>query len=109
MNKSDSATAVNFHKTDSKFMPPVAKATTDRNNILHVMSVFMKSGIPKFSLKTLIVWGNNEMLISEDEGTFTDKKDKEFDNRKSLMVWKIEIGNWKMFRDCYNSYMLLLK
>lgn len=42
MNKSDSVAAANCYTTDAKFMQPNAKATVGRNNILHVISVFMK-------------------------------------------------------------------
>jgi ketosteroid isomerase-like protein len=109
MNKSDSVTAANCYTTDAKFMQPNAKATAGRNNIMHVMSAFMKSGMPKFSLNTLEVWGNNELLISEDEWKFSDKNGKEVDRGKSLVVWKMEDGKWKMFRDCYNSDMPMPK
>ena len=60
------------------------------------MSAFMKSGMPKFSSNTLEVWGNNELLISEDEWKFTDKNGKEIDRGKSLVVWKMKNGKWKM-------------
>jgi hypothetical protein len=36
--------------------------------------------------------GNNELLVSEDEWTFTDKEGKEVELGKSLIVWKIEDG-----------------
>jgi ketosteroid isomerase-like protein len=64
MNKSDSVSAANCYTTDAKFMQPNAKATAGRNNILHVISAFMKSGMPKFSLNTIEVWENNDMLVS---------------------------------------------
>ena len=109
MNKSDSVSAANCYTRDAKFMQPNTKATVGRNNILHVISNFMKSGMPKFSLNTKQVWGNNDLLISEDEWTFTDKLGKSLDHGKSLVVWKMEDGKWKMFRDCYNSDMPIPK
>lgn len=109
MNKSDSTGAANFYTNDGKFMQPNAKSAVGRDNILHVMSAFMKAGMPKFSLKTLEVWGNKDLLVSEDEWTFTDTNGKEVDRGKSLVVWKMEDGKWKMFRDCYNSDMPMPK
>ena len=105
MNKSDSVAAANCYATDAKFMQPNAKAAVGKNNILHLMSAFMKMGMPKLSLKTIDVWGNSDLLLSEDEWTFTDKDGKELDRGKSLVAWKMEDGKWKMFRDCYNSDM----
>ena len=49
-----------------------AKATAGRNKILYVMSGFMKSWMPKFSLNTIKVLENNDLLVSEYEWTFTD-------------------------------------
>ena len=49
-----------------------------------------QTSYPKFSLNTVEVWGNNELLVSEDEWTFTDKEGKEVERGKSLIVWKIE-------------------
>lgn len=46
--------------------------------------------MPKFSLKTIEVWGNNDLLLSEDEWKFTDKDGKELDRGKSLVAWKME-------------------
>ena len=103
MNKSDSLAASNCYTIDAKFMQPNAKSIVGKDNILHAMSVFMKTGMPKFSLKTIEVWGNSDLLLSEDEWTFTDKDGKELDRGKSLVAWKMEGGKWKMLRDCYNS------
>lgn len=53
-------------------MQPNAKATVGRNNLLYIVSGFMKSGMPKFSLNTIKVLENNDLLVSEYEWTFTD-------------------------------------
>jgi hypothetical protein len=61
-----------------------------------------QTSYPKFSLNTLEVWGNNELLVSEEEWTFTDKEGKEVELGKSIIVWK-------MFRYYYNIDMPMPK
>jgi ketosteroid isomerase-like protein len=68
MNKSDSVSAANCYTTDTKFMQPNTKAIVGRNNILHVMSGFMNSGMPKFSLNTIEVWGNRIYWYQKTNG-----------------------------------------
>jgi hypothetical protein len=55
------------------------------------------------TIKPIEVWGNEEMMTVEQEWKFTDKKGKIIDRGKSLELWKIEDGEWKIFRDCFNS------
>jgi len=42
-------------------------------------------------------------MTAEKEYTFTDKDGKVVDKGKSLEVFKMEDGVWKLHRDCYNS------
>lgn len=48
------------------------------------------------------------MLAEEGEFTFMDKNDKFLDKGKYIVLWKKEDGEWKLFRDCYNSDMPLV-
>ncbi|UQD57498.1 nuclear transport factor 2 family protein [Flavobacterium sp. K5-23] len=105
MNKGDSVTVANNYTIDAKFMQPNAKAAEGRNNIQHLMSNFMKSGMPVFDIKIVELWGNDETLTVEEQWTFSDKDGKIVDSGKALELWKMEDGKWKIHRDCYNSDM----
>jgi ketosteroid isomerase-like protein len=48
INKGDTVMVANCYTMDAKFMMLNAKATEGRDKILHVMSDFTKSGMPKF-------------------------------------------------------------
>lgn len=102
-NKGDSVTAVNGYSTDAKFMPPNQKAVSGRDQIQTVMAGYIKAGMSNLSLKLIDVWGDENMMTAEEEYTLKDKDGKEIDHGKSLELWKMEDGKWKLFRDIFNS------
>jgi ketosteroid isomerase-like protein len=103
MNKGDSITLANCYTTDAKMMGPNEKAIVGRPAIQKVFSGWIKSGMPTFTMKTIEIWGNEEMMAAEEEWAFSDKDGKILDSGKSIELFKMEDGKWRMFRDCYNS------
>jgi hypothetical protein len=72
-------------------------------NIQTHYSLVMNAGANKLGLTTIGLWGDEKMLAEEGEYTFIDKDDKPLDKGKYIVLWKMEDGKWKLFRDCYNS------
>ena len=103
MNKGDSITLANCYTKDAKMMAPNEKAVIGRTAIQKVFSGWIKSGMPTFTMKTIEIWGNEEMMAAEEEWAFSDKDGKILDSGKSIELFKMEDGKWRMFRDCYNS------
>ena len=103
MNKGDSITLAKCYTTDAKMMGPNEEAVVGRPAIQKVFSDWIKAGMPTFTMKTIEIWGNEEMMAAEEEWTFSDKDGKILDSGKSIELFKIEDGKWLMFRDCYNS------
>lgn len=105
MNKGDSITLANCYTTDAKMMGPNEKAVIGRPAIQKVFSGWIKGGMPTFTMKTIEIWGNEEMMAAEEEWAFSDKDGKILDSGKSIELFKMEDGKWRMYRDCYNSDM----
>jgi uncharacterized protein (TIGR02246 family) len=103
MNKGDSITLANCYTKDAKMMGPNEKAVIGRPAIQKVFSGWIKGGMPTFTMKTIEIWGNEEMMVAEEEWTFSDKDGKILDSGKSIEIFKMEDGKWRMYRDCYNS------
>lgn len=103
MNKGDSIALANCYTTDAKMMGPNEKAVIGRPAIQKVFSGWIKGGMPTFTMKTIEIWGNEEMMAAEEEWTFSDKDGKILDSGKSIELFKMEDGKWRMYRDCYNS------
>jgi ketosteroid isomerase-like protein len=109
MNKGDSITLAKCYTTDAKMMGPNEKAVIGRPAIQKVFSDWIKGGMPTFTMKTIEIWGNEEMMAAEEEWTFSDKDGKILDSGKSIELFKMEDGKWRMFRDCYNSDLPIAK
>ena len=105
MNKGDSITLANCYTTDAKMMGPNAKSVIGRTAIRKIFSDWIKSGMPTFTMKTVEIWGNEEMMAAEEEWAFSDKDGKILDSGKSIELFKMEDGKWRLYRDCYNSDM----
>ena len=103
MNKGDSITLANCYTKDAKMMGPNEKSVIGRTEIQKVFSSWIKAGMPTFTMKTIDIWGNEEMMAAEEEWAFSDKDGKILDSGKSIELFKMEDGKWRMYRDCYNS------
>ena len=103
LNKGDSVTVANCYTTDAKMMGPNEKAVIGRPAIQKVFSKWIKGGMPNFTMKTIQIWGNEEMMAAEEEWAFSDKDGKTLDSGKSIEIFKMEDGKWRMYRDCFNS------
>jgi uncharacterized protein (TIGR02246 family) len=109
LNNKDSVGLANCYTSDGKFMAPNEKSVVGRANIQKLMGQWMKSGMPNFSIETVEVWGNDEVLAAEENWSFKDKDGKIVDQGKAIEVYKKEDGVWKLHRDCFNSDMPLGK
>lgn len=103
INKGDSISLANCYTKDAKMMGPNEKAVVGRPAIQKVFSGWIKSGMPTFTMKTIEIWGNEAMMAAEEEWAFSDKDGKILDSGKSIELFKMEDGKWRLFRDCYNS------
>ncbi|POY40638.1 hypothetical protein C3L50_03840 [Flavobacterium alvei] len=108
-NKGDSIGLANCYTTDAKMMGPNEKSIIGRPAIQKVFSSWIKSGTPTFTMKTIEVWGNEDLMAAEEEWTFSDKNGKILDSGKSIELFKMEDGKWRLYRDCYNSDMPIPK
>ena len=102
-NSSDSVGLANMFTVDGKSMEPNEPAFTGRSQIQTHYSNVMKMGANKLGLVTTGLWGDEKMLVEEGKYTFISEDGKELDKGKYIVLWKIEDGKWKLFRDCYNS------
>jgi len=102
-NSSDSVGLANMFTIDGKSMEPNEPAFVGRSQIqTHYYNV-MKMGANKLGLVTTGLWGDEDMLVEEGEYTFMGEDGEQLDKGKYIVLWKMEDGKWKLFRDCYNS------
>lgn len=99
--KGDSATVVGLYHTDAKIYPPDMPAAN--KEIMGSMSASLpKMGIRTFTLTSTDVSGNADQVV--ETGTFEmGNGSKTVEKGKYLVVWKPENGEWKLWRDMWNS------
>ncbi|MCG9970957.1 YybH family protein [Christiangramia crocea] len=100
----DSVELAKLYTEDAKFMMHGSPAVEGRENIQSVMSGIMNSGISKVDLRTINVWGTEDLVIEEGELTMY-REGVEVDQGKYIVLWKKVDGEWHLFRDIFNSDM----
>ena len=98
----DSVGLANLYSQDAKFMMTGAPAISGRKNIQSVLSGIMNSGISSVDLRTIDIWGNENLITEEGELSLFVGED-EVDRGKYIILWKKENGKWHLFRDIFNS------
>ena len=95
----DSLSVSNCYTTDAKAMVANMPSVDGRDNIKHFISQEMNAGARELSLNTLKIWGDSSILAEEGTYKSADSAGKQLDKGKYIVLWKMEAGNWKMFRD----------
>jgi ketosteroid isomerase-like protein len=103
LKKGDSTGFASFYCTDAKIMAPDGPAVVGRDAIKSTIGYFYNIGLTGMELKTLDVWGSEAIVAEEGTVVFTMKDGKEYDHGKYIVLWKMEDGKWKLFRDIFNT------
>ena len=103
LSKGDSIGLANLYTKDAKFMGANTESAVGRSKIQSAFAGHINAGIAKIELKTNEVWGDENMLVSEDQWKLFIKDGTEVDHGKAIVIWKKEDGEWKLFRDIFNS------
>ena len=99
----DSVGVANCFTTDAKAMVPNMPSIKGRDNILHFISKRMDSGMVHVELNTIKIWGDSSILIEEGTYRASDSTENELDEGKYIVLWAMEAGNWKRYRDIWTS------
>lgn len=102
-NAKDSVGLANCYATDAKFMAPNDKAVEGKPAIQKSFAAWFNGDTPSVKIELVELWGNENNLTAENAWTMTGKDGKVLDEGKSIEVYKMEDGKWKLLRDCWNS------
>ena len=92
----------NSYTVDAKFMSAGAPAVEGRVNIQSAMAGIINSGVTKVDIRLKEVYGTEDLIAEEGELTIY-VGDAAVAEEKYNVLWKKEDGNWKLFRDIFNS------
>ncbi len=105
LSNGDSAALGSMYTSDAKMMGNGMEATVGRENIQSVIGGMIRSGVGGVELNTTDVWGCEDMVAEEGTLVINGKGGKQLDKGKYIVLWKMEDGQWKLFRDMFNSDM----
>ena len=101
--KGDSISVADVYTFDAKVMNAGMPAAEGKENIIHFFGRIFKGKPLIITTKTLGVWNNTNTIVEEGKWIMANKEGEAYDHGKYLILWKMEDGKWKKFRDCHNS------
>jgi len=103
MANSDAAGVANCYTEDAEFMAPNEEAVKGKNNIQTTIAGYISEGFTQYKVASTTVYGSAGVVGVQTEYSLSQKDGKNSDSGKSIQLWKQENGDWKIFRDCFNS------
>jgi len=101
--KGDSATIAGSYSPDAKTFPPNMPVMGDSKSVAAMAGGFTHMGIKSFSVQATDVYGDASLVVEEGKYTVGDGAGKTLDEGKYIVLWKEVNGQWKMYRDIWNS------
>lgn len=103
MDQGDAAATAALYTQDAQVLPPNHDFVAGRDSIASFFQGIIDMGVTKIDLATVEVHGMGGSAY--EVGTFevyTDS-DQMVDNGKYIVIWKNVNGQWKLYRDIWNS------
>jgi ketosteroid isomerase-like protein len=94
-----------LYTRDGQIMPPNSKIATGAKARERLFQSFRKEGDLAIKLKTVEASGASNIAYEDGRYTLYDKAGKVTDRGKYIVVWKKVGGQWKLYRDIFNSNM----
>lgn len=104
--KGDSAALATHYASDAWAMPPNSEPVA-LEGLASLWGGAIRMGVKDLKLETTDVSGNDQMLSETGRYEMYGDNNKLLDKGKYVVVWKLENGAWKMYRDIWNSSMPL--
>jgi len=105
LSKGDTLASASCYHTAGMVLAPNMEPVSGRDNIAAFHSAGLKMGISGIDVKSTEVWGNEEDVFVVGTYEIFGKDKVSLEKGKYLSTWKQEEGEWKMYRDIWNSSM----
>jgi uncharacterized protein (TIGR02246 family) len=101
----DTAKVAALYAEDAQAFPPNATRADGRAAIQKMWADFLATGVKQIELKTLEVEQCGDYAYEVGTYSISGEAGKHLDHGKYVVVWKRAGGEWKLFRDIWNSDM----
>ena len=103
LKKGDTNAIGALYTSDAKILDQDAPAISGTENIVSHYISLLQDSITGMRFSSLGAWGNETIIVEEGTLEVSKANGEVIDRGKSLVVWKKVNGEWKIFRDMYNS------
>ena len=102
--RGDSAAMAAHYSADAWVMPSNSEPVT-KNNIAGFWGGVIRMGVKDFKLDITDITGNDSLIAETGRYEMYGDNNQLMDKGKYVVVWKKENGDWKIFRDIWNTSM----
>jgi ketosteroid isomerase-like protein len=104
-NRGDAPGLVAFYTSDGQIMPPNMEVVAGPVALEGLFRRFWDAGDTVIELETVEAEGSGNIAYEVGRYTLSGKTGKVNDQGKYIVVWKKVDGQWKLYRDIFNSNM----
>src|SRR6266487_4079655 len=104
LRKGDSVGMASHYASDALVMPPNSEPAP-KDKIVSAWGGAIRMGVKDVKLITDDVTGNAEVLVETGRYEMYGDNNKLLDKGKYVVIWKPENGEWKLYRDIWNTSM----
>jgi uncharacterized protein (TIGR02246 family) len=101
--RQDAAGLAKVYAEQGALLPPNAERVQGRHAIQQVWEGAFKTGLVGCRIETLDVENVGDVAIEEGRYTLYASGNQVVDEGKYIQIWKREAGQWKSYRDIWNS------
>lgn len=102
IKRGDSVALASHYASDAVVMPPNSEAVKG-NDIVGLWGGAVRMGVKDLKLDITDITGSGDLYAETGNYEMFGADNKSLDKGKYVAVWKKENGNWKMYRDIWNS------
>lgn len=99
----DTAYYISRYCRDAQVYSPGVPAVVGRDSIINFFYQNGTNKEAKIELPAGNIYGNGELVVEEGTYNFPDGKGGSFDKGKFIALWKQEDGQWKLYREIWNT------
>jgi uncharacterized protein (TIGR02246 family) len=104
VNSGDGETVASLYAPDAFLLPPGSEPIGGSEDVRAFWTAASSAG-NQFELDTREIYGMGDMVAEVGGYVLTSPTGAHLDHGKYMVLWKKEDGEWKLFRDMWNSSM----
>jgi ketosteroid isomerase-like protein len=102
-NQSGGVGVAALYADNAMILPPGSEMIGENEAIGKFWKGAFDAGVKKVGLETISVESIGSSAVETGKFILSDANDKQIDAGKYIVYWKKEKGNWKLYRDIWNS------